>query len=429
MPVPDRPTTYGNTTEARKYLYVYNEIIKTWRQTSFAAENLNRYTARIANGGRQAIIPLETSGNGSFRFMGIGESLPEPGSATYTEAVVDFTTCATTAEFDEWAKAAAETNQQSFIDIKMKAVADATEAIGYRWSHALMIPKTGAVARLKANTTGTTWSLYTDTETGNGGTFGARFLPRNGMVSLSTTTTGLVTEVDFVGATSGVNYIANTATFTGTGTGNLVADQYVYWGTKDRTSKGRALTGLPVIVDDGTNYAVFEGRNRTTAGNEDWQAGYTASFGTGSIELEMINQSINRQLALPGNKTDVVWYGLKTQRLHWQQQSATRQSMMPVSGMKDGPTFMGGWKALPVYYGNDVLLAMATPEYTDNKMYGLNWEGLGLAMLREPQWLNEGEGDFKYITDTMNYRGYIYSIGQLASKLPAMHWQTDGITP
>lgn len=425
------PTTFSNTTLARKYLYLIPEITKTWGKTSFILENIKRMAARYTNQGRQAIITLEKSGNGSFRFMGIGETPAEAGSATYDEATVDFTTLSTTAEYDYHAKLASASDEQSFIRVRLKSVADAVEAIGYRWSHGLFMPKHAAVARLKTNTTGTTWQLYKDTETGANGTFGARFLPRNGYVSASANLTGLVTEINFDGTTSGVNYVDDIVTFSGTGTANLQADNYIFWGTKNRPSKGRGITGLPYIVDDGTNYATFEGRDRTAAGNEDWQAGLNESFGTGNIELEMINQAINQRRRLPGSKTDVVIYGMKTQRMHFQQQSTARQSMLPVSNMKSGPVFQGGWSALPVYYGDDVMLAMANEECPDNVMYGLSWEGLGLAIPPggEPTWINEGEGDFKYVPDTTNWRGYLIAVLQLASKSPQLHWQTNGITP
>lgn len=429
MAISDNPTVLGNTVYARKYVYVVNEITKTWRNTSFFLDNVKRMAPKYDQQGRQGIIPLETSGNNGFRFFTPGENLPESGSASYTEATIDFTSWAVTAEYDYHAKLANATNEQSFIRVRMKAVADAVEAMGYHWSHALMMPKTNAVARLKTNTTGNTWQLYKENESGANGTFGSRFLFRNGMVSASSTTTGLVCESAFDGTTLGVDYVNDKVTFAGMNPGSLNADDYIYWGTKNRPSKGRGLTGLPVIVDDGTNYAVFEGRNRTTAGNEDWQAGYTGSFGTGNIELEMINQAINQRRRLPGSKTDVVLYGMRTQRMHFQQQSTAKMSMLPVSSIKGGPVFNGGWSGLPVFYADGQMIAMATEEYPDNVMYGLNWEGVALAMMPggEPTWINEGEGDFKYIDDTTNWRAYLVAVGQLVSKNPALNWQTAGI--
>lgn len=430
MAATEFPTTYANTTLARKYVYAINAITPTWKQTNFKLENIKRMAARYTPDGRQCIITLENSGNGSFRFMNIGEAPAESGSATYDEALVDFTTWTVSAEWDYHAKKAAATNEQAFIRIRMKSIADAVEAMGYRWSHALNMPKTNAVARIKSNIAGNKWQLYKDTESGANGTFGARYLFRKGYASLSATTTGLVAEIDFDGTTVGVDYVNDTVTFAGTGLANVAVDQYIYWGSKARTSKGRGLNGFPVMVDDGTNYATYEGIDRTAAGNEFWQAGLDTGFGTGNIQLEMINQAINRQRALPGTKTDVVFYGLKTQRLHFEQQSVNAQNMLPVSGMPGGPTYVGGWKALPVYYGTDVFMAMATVEDPDDRMYGLNWDGVGLAMLGDPEWLREdGEAEFRLIANTTSWVGHLIACGQLASKLPALHWQTNGITP
>ena len=429
MALSDNPTVLANTVYARKYVYVVNEITKTWRNTSFMLDNVKRMAPKFNQQGRQGIIPLETSGNNSFRFFTPGEGPAEAGSASYTEATIDFASMSVTAEYDYHVKLANATNEQSFIRVRMKAVADAVEAMGYHWSHSLMIPKTGAIARLKTNTAGTTWQLYKENESAANGTFGSRYLFRNGMVSASANTAGLDAESAFDGNSLGVDYVNDKVTFSGMNTASLQAGDYIYWGSKYKTSKGRCFTGLPTIVDDGTNYAVFEGRDRTVAGNEDWQAGLDTGFGTGNIELEMIRQAINQKKRLPGSKTDVVLYGMRTQMLHFQQQSAAKQSMLPVSAIKGGPTFTGGWSALPVFYGNDQMLAMATEEYPDNVMYGLNWDGLGLAMMPggEPTWINEGEGDFKYVPDTTNWRAMLVAVGQFVSKQPALNWQTNGI--
>ena len=430
--MPEQVTSLASTEKARKYLYVINELTKTWRDVSFTLSNFKRATGRYINGGRQAIIPLETATSGAFRFSDPGEAPSEAGTATYDEAVIDFTTMSTSIEYDWHAKLAGQTDKQSFIQLRTKAIADAVEVMGYRWSHAIFMPKTNAVARVKtANITPGVHQLYKEGETtgaGAGGTFGARYIFKKGYLAASANTTTKVCEKGFDGWADSVDRVNDKITTGGLLSSTIANDDYLFWGTKDRTSKGRGLTGLPMIVNDGVDYAVFEGRDRTVAGNEDWQATVSRSFGSGNIELEMINQSINLERKLPGVHTDVVMYGLKVQRLHFQQMATLRRAMLPVSDI-NGAVYNGGFKALPVDYGDRQLAAMANVEIPDNVMYGLSWDALALAMLSEPVWIDEGEGQFKHIPDTFSWKAHLAGVGQLVSKLPAAHWLTTGITP
>lgn len=422
-------TNLTSTEKARKYQYVIDGLTKTWVDSNFMLMNLKRAAgARYSPGGRQAIIPLETATSGSFRFSAPGEPPAEAGTATYDEATIDFTTFSTSIEYDWHAKLASQSNKLAFIQIRTKQVADAAEVLGYRWSHAIFAPKHNAMARLKTDLGGNQWQLYREDEAGANGTFGARYLFKTGYASASANLVGTEAERGFDGFTLSFDRVDDTVQFSGLNMGTLTADDYIFWGSKARTSKGRGLTGLPQIVNDGVDFAVFEGRDRTVAGNEDWQAGVIRGFGSGNIERRMMNSMIELDKRI-GMKTDVILYGLKTQLMHFQQMATQRRSMMPVSGMTGGPTFTGGFNALPIDYGDRKIAAMANRENPDSLMYGLNWDCIALAMLAEPTWIDEGEGQMKHIPDSFSWKGHLAGVGQICSKLPSAHWVVQDITP
>lgn len=422
----EQVATFDSVELSRKYLYLVGELTQTWYDNNFLLSWIQRSTGRWSGMGRQAIIPLETAPMGSFAFSGLNGGPPEAGTALFDEAFVDFTTFATSVEFDLHAKEAGETNQQSFINLKLKLVADAVEMMGYRWSHALFVAKNQAMARVKTVIGGGVVQLYTEGESGANGTYGARYLFPNGYASASANLTGTAAEVNFDGFTQSVDRINDRATLTGVGVANVIADSYLFWGSKIKTSKGAGVTGLPELVDDGQDFAVFEGRDRTAAGNEDWQSGVDRAFGFGNIEREIMKQMRNLDKRR-GAVTDVVLYSLEAQQLHFDQMKVDRRALVPVNGGEFGPTFQGGFKALPIAYGDRNIAAMANRENPGSFMYGLNWAGLNLSMLRDPKWIDEGEGMWKYVMETYRWRATLTGIGQLASKDPGLHWKTTGM--
>lgn len=432
--MPDYPASLAATELARKYQYLINGLTKLWVQNNFALTNFKRAAGRLASGGRQSIIPLETGTNGSFRFMLPGEAPAEAGTATYDEAIVNFAAWSVSIENDWFAMKAGQTDKQSFINIRTKQVTDAVEVMGNRWSHALFAGPDNAMARIESDLGAGVFQLYADTDPLGGGTFGARFMFQNGLLNGSVTKVGYNPDLAGDYTTVSADPILDRVTLTGTGLVALQASvaggdkPYLFWGSHDRSSMGRGIDGLPKLVNDGVDYAVFEGRDRTAADGVNWQATVHRTFGAGNIEKEILSQmrTLDKRIAMT---TDVIMYGLEVQNMHFEQMAANRRNMIPVTDFKGGPTFSGGFEALPVSYGTRKVAAVSNREIPDFLMYGLNWECVALSMLSDPEWLNEGEGMYKYVPDTTRWKAHLIAAGNVASANPQGNWLTTGITP
>lgn len=397
-------------------------LVNQYRNRRFALDAMRRASRdqmSVRPHGRSMLINLKLAQNPSFRGSREREEVASPGNPIYDEGELTIFTHSSSIEFTVQAEGQSATEKGAFAKVATELMSDMSDAFGDKWSKLLWGDGTGAMGRVQG-VVGTTVTLEPDGGASADGTFGGRVFYDGQEISFSTTKTGLTAEVNSnatIQYVDGDDLIVDDAT-------NIVAGQYVYWGSKAETSKNRVMDGFRKGVDDGVDYDTWMAISRASVPK--WAGNVKRTMGTGDIETELRTQC-NRVNQRSDGRTSVLFFAQGMANRYFDQLTASRTQFLPVS-VAGGSTYHGGYEALVWHYDNRSIPIFQDYEVPAGTIWGLDWSTWFMAMQYEPQWLDRGEGIFKPIRRQLGYEAYFFCIGNIGCIKPAANFLIAGGT-
>lgn len=419
--------------KAMKIRGMFDKQFRQFYVKSFLLENLRRKAGRVPLGGREMEIPLETRGMASIGAQQELEAITEPDNPGFAIAKIPIKTLTGRFQISLHAHLSSKDNRAAWVGGQVKSMSSTVEMFAMGLSRLLHGWGNGVLARVVSVAADTpvagehTITLYGDQVTGGGGTFGTKYMIRGGRLAASATLTGLICEKNADLRIKSVNAAANTIIVTGSlGTGALIlaADDYLFLGSKDRTSKGRAPMGIYGYLDS-TKAATVLGIDRTVAGSEYFDAFRSTAVGGADLENRVQIQADNVHNAL-GLKTQIIMMSMGV----WRKFAADLRGDRRFVTAAETGKYKGGTNML-MYDGADgePIPIVRDRDVPTGTMWGLHWDSFYLGELHPADWLKQFDeaSIFRQIPDTLGWEAIYAWIGELVCVQPAANWVDLGI--
>lgn len=409
-------------------VYAHGAQKRQFNNYSMLHSRLKSVAGKAKLGGRTFEISHKHRGGGSWRTLEEMEPLPHPGSPGYTLSTVPTKTWASVVRLSLQGWLASKGQERAWVDGKIDAFNDAVEQGAQRCGQMWFRDGTGAIARVNGNPvvtpTGGTFVVDASMSAGSNDTFGNQYAVPEMRLSASANLTGLQAERTFDARLVDTNDTTLTWTVDGQ-MGDLADGDYIFIGSKQRTSKNRDYMGLLGIVDDGTKLATLQGIDRTAAGFSWWQANRLANLGAADLEnvWQYMSDEIDRRNR--GKISDIITtYGVR-RRFVQDLKTDRRFNTSPDTG-----DYKGGFSSVKWMDGNNRTVDVWVDKDCPNQAaFLLDWSTFAIASLSgDPQWLDQGEGILKWVNDTLGYQAVYFQMGNLITYAPNRNAICLGIT-
>lgn len=418
-------------TNAMKVNAVFERQFKQYLVQGFLLENLRRRSGRVRLGGRVMEFDLETRGTASFGAQQELEPISEPDQPGFRIGTIPIKTLTSRFQISLQAHLASQRDQDAWVGAKMRAMSSTVEMFGQNMSRLLWGWGSAALACVLTVTADTpvagqhTIVLEPDQGADAFNTYGTRYMIRGLRLSASDTLTGLVTERAFSGRVISVNRATNTIIVDGTIT-DLVAGDFLFLGSKERTSKGRAPTGVMGWIDDSTLLPSVSGIDRTVIGSEFWKARVTRALGGVDLENE-IQLNLDEVYQEAGGKTDLIMMSMAL----WRRFSNDLRGDRRYTTAAETGKYRGGTKMITYggAAGEDIPITRDRDVPTGT-MWGFDFGGWFMGELLAAGWLQQFDEKsiFRWVPDHLAWEAVYAWMGELICVHPNHQWGALGLT-
>lgn len=417
---------------AMKVRGMFDKQFRQFYVKSFLLENLRRKAGRVPLGGRTMEIPLETRGMASIGAQQELEAVSEPDNPGFALATIPIKTLTSRFQISLHAHLSSKDNRAAWVGGQMKSMSSTVEMFAMNFSRLLHGWGTGALARVNGAPTADTpvagqhtIVVDADQSTGSGGTFGTKYLIKGLRLNASGVLTGLIPDTTANLRILSVTPSTNTIIVDGE-LGDLADNDYLILGSRERTSMNRAPMGIYGYIDDGTTVPTVLNINRTTAGNEYWQATVSTTVGGADLENEIQN-NCDTIYSNIGHMTDLILMSLGV----WRKFAADLRGDRRFVTAAETGKYRGGTNML-MYDGADgnAIPITRDRDVPTGTMWGFYWPCWYLGYLLEAQWLKQFDESsiFRRIHDVLGWEAIYAWIGELICTKPAAQWVSKGIT-
>jgi len=418
-------------TNALKVNAVFQRQFKQYLVQGFLLENLRRRSGKVRLGGRVMEVSLETRGNASFGAQQELEPISEPDAPGFKIGTIGIKTLTSRFQISLQAHLASQRDQDAWVGAKVRAMSSTVEMFGQNMSRLLHGWGTAALARVLSVSADTpvagqhTIVLEPDQGASAGNTFGPKYIVKGLRLSASVSLAGLVAEKTFSGRVISVNRATDTIIVDGT-VGDLAAADYLFLGSRERTSKGRAPMGIMGWVDDGTLVPSVMGIDRTLVGNEFWKARVSRAVGGGDLEHQ-IQVDMDEVAIENGGRTNLMLMSLGVWRRFANDLRGDRRY---VNASETG-RYRGGTKML-VYggaAGEDVPITRDRDVPTGTN-WGFDFDSWFMGELLAAGWLQQFDerSIFRWIQEHLAWEAVYCWMGETVCVAPNKQWVEMGIT-
>jgi hypothetical protein len=419
--------------KAMKIRGMFDKQFRQFYVQGFLLENLRRKGGRVPLGGREMEIPLETRGMASIGAQQELEAITEPDNPAFAIAKIPIKTLTSRFQISLHSHLSSKDNRAAWVGGQIKSMSSTVEMFAMGLSRLLHGWGSGALAKVVSVAADTpvvgehTITLHADQATLSGGTFGRKYMIRGGRLAASSSLTGLICEkhadlrVKSIGKTTETIIVTGSL---GTGAFILAADDYLFLGSKDRTSKGRAPMGVYGYLDS-TKAATVLSIDRTAAGNEYFDAFRSTAVGGADLENRIQIQCDNVMTQI-GLKTQIILMAMGV----WRKFAADLRGDRRFVTAAETGKYKGGTNML-MYDGADgePIPIVRDRDVPTGTMWGLHWDAFYLGELHPAQWLKQFDESsiFRQIPDTLGWEAIYAWIGELVCVQPAGQWLDLGI--
>lgn len=413
--------------DAMKVRGLFEKQFDQFRTTSFLLDNFRRRAGKVKLGGRTMEIPLKTRDMASGNFIDEMEFIAEADMPGYEIATVGIKTFTSRFQISHQAHLSSKVDRAAWVGAQMAAMSSTVEASGQILSRALEGYGTAALARVMSFVAGPpiVITLHPDMTAASARTHGKKYIERGMRLSASATLTGKLAEKTFDARVIAKGGTEAAPTITVDGVlgdlfGDAVTGDFLFLGSKERTSKNRAPMGVMGYIDDGTLVPVVLGIDRTAAGNDYWRGEVNISVGGADIENEIQSQVDAVDVSV-GGRTDLIRMAMGV----WRRFAADLRGDRRFVTAAETGKYRGGTKFL-MYSGaegSDIPITRDRDVPT-GVMEGFDFRTWYLGTLMEAQWFkHETEaGIFRWVEDQLAWQAIYAWMGELICVKPAANW-------
>lgn len=284
-----------------KDLYV-GPVVEQINQKTYVLDKVERDSDHIDHTGRRAIVPLHTNRNRGRGSRGDNSNLPQAGSQTYVDAIINIKYHYYGMELTDPSIEASSSNEGAFINLLESETRGVAKDMRKDINRQVYGDGTGLLASVRANSTSTTVNVTQDIQ----------YIGIGDPVDVLLKSNGTVNGVGVAG-TMVTARSANSATPTITIADALAGTATTSYGVYISGAYGKEMDGLRNITDDART---LHSINSATAGNEYWNgqevsvssavagedsfiqlADKVGATGNGEVEVFLTTRGVRRRLA------------------------------------------------------------------------------------------------------------------------------------